>query len=80
MKMDLTAENCFRYTTDQYEQETDKRTNCLYNETGSAIDKSTIQRDEFGRIDYTYYGHKASSLRSESMCSFFRTLINRISF
>lgn len=80
MKMDITAENCFRYTTDQYGQETDLRTNCLNDESGSEIDKSTIQRDEFGAIDFTHYGQKARSLRSESMYSFFRTIITFISF
>ncbi len=78
--MELTAENSFTYTTDQCGQETDKRTNCFNNETGFAIDKSIIIRDEFGTIDYTYYGHKARSLRSESMYSFFKTIMTCISF
>jgi hypothetical protein len=80
MKMEFTAENSFTYKTDQYGQETDKRTNCLSNETGTAIDKNTIIRDEVGTIDFTYYGHKARSLRSESMYSFFKTIITCISF
>ena len=34
----------------------------------------TVQRDERGTIDYSFYKTKARSLRSESVFSFFKSL------